>query len=174
MPDILDKLAGGDRRSVGRVNEVVDEVLVEPALFDHLFAGVLSENPLIRMRAADAIKKITARRPEYLQPYKQSLLERVARIEQQEVRWHVAQMLPRLALDQAERQEAVRTLRGYLEDRSRIVQTFALQALADLAEMDSTLRGQVTSLIKQMVQTGSPAVKSRSRKLLAGLRKYTL
>ena len=81
----------------------------------------------------------------------------------------MAQMLPRLALDRDERQEAVRILRGYLEDQSRIVQAFALQALADLAEMDETLRREVIPLIEQMVQAGSPAVKSRGRKLLARL-----
>ena len=81
MPNILDKLAGGDRRSIGRVSEVVEEVLAEPALFDQLFAGMFSPDPVIRMRAADAIEKITTRHPEYLQPYKQPLLEQVAGIE---------------------------------------------------------------------------------------------
>jgi hypothetical protein len=122
------------------------------------------------MRAADAVEKITARQPVLLQPYKAQLLEQIAGIEQQEVRWHVAQMLPRLDLDQEERQAAVRILRGYLTDRSRIVQTFALQALADLAEGDEGLRRQVIPLIEQMVQSGSPAVKSRGRKLLSQLK----
>lgn len=169
MADILDKLAGGDRRSIGRVDEVVKAVLAEPVRFDQLFAGMVSPDPVIRMRAADAIEKITARHPEYLQPYKQPLLEQVAGSQQQEVRWHVAQMLPRLELDQAERQEAVQILRGYLQDRSRIVQTFALQALADLAKMDEALQQQVIPLIEQAVRTGSPAVRSRGRKLLAQL-----
>ena len=49
------------------------------------------------MRAADAIEKITMRHPEYLQPYKTQLIEQLALIDQKEVRWHVAQMVSRVA-----------------------------------------------------------------------------
>ena len=94
MDNVLDKLKGGDRRSIGRVSEVVADVLDDPALFDVVFHGMLDDDPVIRMRAADAVEKITVDYPEYLQPYKTKLLRQVARIEQQEVRWHVAQMIP--------------------------------------------------------------------------------
>ena len=92
MDEILDKLKGGDRRSIGRANEVVVDVLDDPSLFGAVFEGMLSDDPLVRMRAADAIEKITAKHPDYLQPYKEILIEQVARSEQQEVRWHVAQL----------------------------------------------------------------------------------
>ena len=52
----------------------------------------------LRMRAADAAEKITCRRPDLLVACKQRLLDEIAAVPQQEVRWHVAQMLPRLAL----------------------------------------------------------------------------
>jgi HEAT repeat protein len=57
----------------------------------------------------------------------------VAAIYQKEVRWHVAQLLPRLALTPRQQTQAVALLRGLLDDGSRIVRTFAMQALADLA-----------------------------------------
>ena len=41
-----------------------------------------------------------------------------------------------------------------------------MQALADLAEQDAILRPQVVELLEALVQTGSPAMKSRGRKLL--------
>ena len=41
MTDILQKLAGGDFRSIGRSNEVVAEVLADPSLFGALFEGML-------------------------------------------------------------------------------------------------------------------------------------
>jgi HEAT repeat protein len=145
--------------------------LNEPGLFDPLFAGIQHDDPLIRMRAADAVEKITARHFEYLQPYKEQLLESIAAIDQQEVRWHVAQMLPRLALNPAELGAAVQILRGYLDDRSQIVKTSAIQALADLAETDAGLRQELIPLLEQLVQTGSPAVKSRGRRLLAKLKR---
>ncbi|HXV42386.1 MAG TPA: hypothetical protein VEC96_04950 [Anaerolineae bacterium] len=166
MQEVLKKLSGGDRRSIGRVDEVVADVLANPDLFGTLFEGMLSDDPLIRMRSADAVEKITALHPEYLQPYKNQLIEQVANIDQQEVRWHVAQMLPRLELSEAERARSVEILMDYLNDKSKIVKTFAMQALADLAEREAKLRPQVIKLLAELTQTGSPAMKSRGRKLL--------
>ncbi|MEK7323777.1 MAG: hypothetical protein AAB217_00810, partial [Chloroflexota bacterium] len=88
MSTILKKLEGGDLRSIGRSEEVAADVLADPALFGGLFEGMLDDNPLIRMRAADAVEKITLEHPEYLRPYKKKLIKQVAQIEQQEVRWH--------------------------------------------------------------------------------------
>jgi hypothetical protein len=95
----------------------------------------------------------------------------VAHISQQEVRWHVAQMLPRLGLSEAEQAQAVEILLDYLNDKSKIVKTFAMQALADLAEREAKLRPQVSKLLAKLTETGSPAMKSRGRKLLDRLSK---
>ena len=167
--DILKKLSGGDRRSIGRVSEVVTDVLNNPTLFEVVFHGMVSDDPVIRMRSADAIEKITARCPEYLQPYKTKLIQQVAKIEQQEVRWHVAQMVPRLELIEEERAVVVEILLGYLDDKSKIVKTFSMQALADLAEQDAGLRSQIIPLLEELIRTGSPAMKSRGRELLERL-----
>lgn len=169
MNDLLKKLTGSDRRSIGRSDEVVAEVLADPSRFPLVFEGLLHDDPLIRMRAADAVEKITARHPDYLQPYKNQLIKQVARINQQEVRWHVAQMLPRLQWSEAERTQVVEILLAYLNDASNIVKTFAMQALADLAEQDTSLRPQVIPLLEELTQSGSPAMQSRGRKLLRRL-----
>ena len=57
---LLEQLAGGDRRSIGRSNEVVATVLADPELLSVLFSGLDHDDPLIRMRAADAREKIGA------------------------------------------------------------------------------------------------------------------
>ena len=171
MNHLLKKLEGGDRCSLGNSDQVVEEVLIDPSLFEPLFYGMLSDGPVVRMRSADAIEKITAQHPEHLQPYKEKLIKQVARIDQQEVRWHVAQMLPRLDLDREERATAVKILLGYLDDESKIVKTFSLQALADFAERNASLRDQVIELLEESTRTGSPAVRSRGQKLLKRLNK---
>lgn len=171
MHEVLAKLADGDRRSIGRSNEVVKDVLNDPTLFDVVFGGMLNGDPLIRMRPADAIEKITANHPEYLRPYKEKLIRQVANIEQQEVCWHVAQMLPRLRSNREERAAVFRILLDYLNDESKIVKTFCMQALVGLAEQDTSLRPKVIDLLEDLTYTGSPAMKSRGRKLLARLNK---
>jgi hypothetical protein len=166
LHDVLKKLEGGDRRSIGRVDKVVAEVLNDPSLFKVVFNGMLSDDPIVRMRSADAVKKITAKHPEYLQPYKKKLIRQVAKSDQQEVRWHVAQMFPRLELSKEEQAVIVEIILDYLNDKSKIVKTFSMQALADFAERDAGLRPQVIKLLEELIRTGSPAVRSRGRKLL--------
>jgi len=169
MTDILKKLEGGDRWSIGRANEVVEDVLRDPTLFGAVFNGMLSDDPLIRMRAADAVEKITAKHPQYLEPCTTVLIDRVAAIDQQEIRWHVALMVPRLALSEEERSRVVGILFGYLGDKSRIVQVNAMQALADLAEDDEDLRPSVLEAVRALTETGGAAVRSRGRRLLEQL-----
>jgi hypothetical protein len=170
MDDILCKLEGGDRRSIGRVDEVVADVLKDPSLFGIVFNGMLSDDPLVTMRCADALEKITLLHPEYLQPFKAKFLQEVTQSKQQEVRWHVAQMLPRLELSAEERAVAVEILLDYLNDKSKIVKTFSMQALADLVEQDDSLRDRVIPILEELSETGSPAMRSRGRKLVKKLR----
>jgi hypothetical protein len=166
MKNIIEKLKGGDFRSIGNSNEVVEEVLNNPVLFDAVFKAMLNEDPLVRMRAADAVEKITRDYPEYLQPYKTDLVKNVAAVNQQEVRWHTAQMIPRLILTKEERTTSAEILFRYLEDDSKIVQTNALQALADLSTGDVVFRQKVFQVVEKLTKTGSPAVKNRALKLL--------
>lgn len=166
MHALLKKLQGGDRRSIGKVDEVVAATRGDPVLFAVLVKGLSEPDPLIRMRAADAVEKITAEFPEYLQPHKPALISLAGETTQQEVRWHLAQILPRLNLEPDEKKEIEKYFFLYLDDKSKIVVTFALQALADLALEDNKLRPRIISVLKEFMQTGSPAVKSRCRKLL--------
>ena len=81
----------------------------------------------------------------------------------------VAQMLPRLELSPAERRQALDILLGYLDDESKIVKTFAMQGLADLAWQDPQLRTEVLPVLVKLTASGSPAMRSRGRKLLMQL-----
>jgi len=154
---------------IGRSDEVAAMVCKAPELFQELIGGLWSEDPLVRMRAADAAEKVTRKNPELLQPYKGELLGLMAETEQQELRWHLAAMVPRLLLNPKQRNLATSLLVGYLEDRSSIVKTFALQGLADLAQDDPSIRPGVIEILRQATRTGTAAMKARGRKLLLRL-----
>lgn len=166
MHPLLKMLEGGDRRSIGRSNEAVARVLEAPDLIDVLFDGMDSNDPLLAMRCADVAEKVTALRPDLLQARKAALLGLLAQIEQKEVRWHVAPMLARLSLSQAERKRAVATLLAWTNAPSSIVKTLAMQALADLALHDEKLHPLVLRHIQELVVIGTPAMKARGRKLI--------
>ena len=163
---VLEKLAGTDRRSIGLADQVAGEIAGDQVLFDEVFAGMFSDDPVLRMRAADAVEKASRRHPERLYPHKDALLGELAQVYQKEVRWHLAQMLPRLPLDAAERQRAVAILEGFLDDKSTIVRVNALEALAALARGDAELESKVRGRLCQLLESGTPAEKASARKLL--------
>lgn len=163
-------LKGGDRRSIGRANQIAKLVLADPKRFAELLKCLWNEDPIVRMRAADAAEKVSVTRPELLQPHKREFLGLLAEAEQIELRWHVALMVPRLALSAPERRRASAALQRYLNDRSSIVRTFALQGLAGLARQDANLIESVKSTLEESLRTGTPAMKARARKLLNELK----
>ncbi len=164
--NILSLLEGGDRRTIGRADRVADMVCADAKLFPALIAGLWSDNQLIRMRAADAAEKVTRKHPELLKPYKKELLGLIAESPEQELRWHLAAMVPRLILTAAEGERALASLHDYLKDRSSLVKTFALQGLADLARNQPRMRQRVIELLREATRNSTPAMKARSRRLL--------
>jgi hypothetical protein len=154
---------------IGRSEEVAAMVSKDPKLFSELMAGLWSTDPLIRMRAADAAEKVTRNRSELLRPYTGELLGLMVETEQQELRWHLAAMVPRLQLNIKQRNLATSLLIGYLDDRSSIVKTFALQGLAELAQDDASLRPGVIKILREATRNGTAAMKARGRKLLGRL-----
>jgi HEAT repeat protein len=164
-------LRGGDRRSIGRSNQAAALAAKNPEIFEQLIEALWHADPVVRMRAADAAEKASLQQVELLNAFKLELLGLLAETQQQELRWHLAQMVPRLRLTREERHRAASDLRRYLQDKSSIVRTFAMQALADLSAEDAALRVEVLELVRHLTKTGSPAMKARGRKLLKQLEK---
>ncbi len=161
------QLGGGDRRSRGRVPAVLRQAPGHPEVVALLVQLLEDGDPVVRMRAADALEKLTASRPCSLRRFTTRLLRLAGSAEQQELRWHLAQIMPRLRLTARQRVGCVRTLRKYLEDRSSIVRTCALHALAELAKNSASLCLQVDQLLKEAIRTGTPAMRARARRILA-------
>lgn len=171
MNQIIQKLKEGDLRQKGKSEEVVADALKNPQLFGDLVAGISDTEPGVRMRASDAVEKITRLHPEFLRPHKNNFIKVLARSRQKEVRWHLAQILPRLELTPKERQQVFEILLSFLDDNSRIVKTFAMQGLADIAATDHSYLPRVVKTIEGLMASGIPAIQSRGRKLLPKLTK---
>jgi hypothetical protein len=167
--DILKSLSGGDRRSIGKADSVVSQIFKTPALFCQVVRGFAHHDPVIRMRCADVAEKVSAAHPEWLQRHKEALLSFASAVQEKEARWHMAQMIPRLELSPGERRSAVALLFKYLEDGSQIVKTFSMQALFDMSAADAKLRARVMAILNDAVRNGSPALRSRSKKLLTAI-----
>ncbi len=166
---IAERLSGGDRRSLGAAEEVASLVLRDNAKFGELFEAMLHDDPVVRMRAADATEKLARIRPDLLAPYRKRLIEEVGAIEQHEVRWHVAQMLANVRLDPKDRSRAIALLERYLHEKSVIVVVESLQTLVDFAKDDRGLRKRILPIVERMAARGTPSMQARARKLLARL-----
>jgi hypothetical protein len=145
--------------------------LRQPDRLAELMECLWHDDSIVRMRAADAAEKVSAKRPALLAPFKDALLALADETTQAELRWHLAQMIPRLRLAQQERVRATAALGSFLGDRRSIVRTFAIQALAELSRGTPEMEADMIDLLESTCRTGTPAMKARSRKLLAQLRK---
>src|SRR5690349_3152849 len=166
---LRDLLTGGDRRSIGRVADVLRILRRQPHRVGELVATLRDQDPLVRMRAADALEKVSAAHPQLLRPHQRVLLRLARDATQQELRWHLAQLVPRLRLTAHQRLRAAGFFESYLRDRSAIVRTCAMQALADLASVDRRLRARVVRRLRRLTRTGTPAMQARGRRLLQAL-----
>lgn len=166
MDKIEKLLSYGDLRTAGNSEKVLELVFNDPELFDSVVNSIFSDNPATRMRASDAVEKISIDHPEWLKPYKKLFLTKIAEIKQKEVKWHVAQILPRFTLTPKEREKVYNIMLVYLDDSSQIVKTFAMQALTDIALQDTNYIDRVRSIVLNLMKNGAPSQQSRGRKLL--------
>ncbi len=166
---VLNKLRGGDLRSIGRSNEVAGDVEKDASLFEAVFRGLYDSDPIVRMRSADVIEKVTQIKPELLSNHTSEIISILTTAQQQEVCWHMAQIAPRLECSPDEENEIIKALKRYLTHKSKIVRVSALDALASIAERNHLILDEVIEIIKAQKATGSPALQSRSRKLLQRL-----
>ena len=109
---IRSMLAGGDRRSTGRSDEIAGMVAQNPGRVVELVECLWDPDACVRMRAADALEKASRGKAEILEAHKAELLGLFAEAEQQEVRWHLAQIVPRLPLSMSNVTAPPRCCRG--------------------------------------------------------------
>jgi hypothetical protein len=163
-------LTPGDKRTTGNADQVAELVLTNPKLVEEVIACFKEDHEGIRMRAADALEKVAVKHPDYVQPFLPQIFNEIALINQQEVQWHVAQILEYLSLTPAEIKQAANILFDYITTtKSNIVKVFAATTLTKLSLQEQSLQPKVKELLNDMLQHGAPSQKSRAKKLIAKL-----
>jgi hypothetical protein len=99
IPELLSILVGGDLRSDGRSNEVVEKVLADPSLFPELIKGLCVENDVVRGRAADSLEKVARIHFRLFSPYLSLLLRRAREDEVYMIRFHLAMLFGYLEVE---------------------------------------------------------------------------
>lgn len=131
--DIRPYLEGYDLRSIGSVEGLVPMIRTQ-ADFDVLFRFLTCGERLVQMRAADALDKVSARFPEFLDKHVRTLVEHLPLAIHKEHKWHLAQLIARAALDADQLEIAWAVLEHWARNptEGKLVRVHALQALYDL------------------------------------------
>lgn len=161
--------ANTDMRSIAGSEEAVKLVLHGPFASADLIDAVKTGDKHVRARAMDALQKIAAKKPSAVEQHIPDLLTWIADISQQEVQWHVAQILPLYTLTVSQQQRAAVIYRNYLTSPSTIVKTWALDALVKLAQANNDYVPEAEQALNDALIHGSPAMKARARALADSL-----
>ena len=167
MPkSVREQLAGGTRTSVGEAEQVVKKALSSSALRDEIYDLFLDDDPVVAMRASYVAMKLAQSDPATAQEFKKMLLKNLSLYRQQEVRWHVPQILVHMKLTAAERRKAYEVVMEWSEtDASKIVAYYGLQAAADFAEVDDALLEDFIPRLRKLNARGAKSVSNRCKKI---------
>jgi hypothetical protein len=159
-------LMGKDLRSIGSADQVV-AMVNDQHYFDLLFGLLFHHERAIVMRAADAVEKITRDSKEYLAPHKVQLLTLLKGAVNKELKWHLAQFLPRIVLTKEELTEVwhVFTYWAMNRNESKIVRTHALQALFDLMRFHPIVKPDFQRTLIALEAEPVASLQARIRKL---------
>ena len=157
----------------GRVPELVSTISSQPRRAVRLIELLWDDDPGVANRAADLLERILSRPSpplsRILNEYKEALLGLLPDARFIKLRWNLAFVIPRLTLSVSEARRAAATLYTFLDDRSSIVKTAALQGLADLTRHDPASLPVVLDLLRIQGRSGTPAMRARSRHLILRL-----
>lgn len=160
-------LTGGDRRSLGNTDKVIDYVLRNKARLIELIDCVDSSNEIVRMRASDALEKICKQNPQWFEIYKDKFLNDWPKINQPSVQWHLAQILSEIELTPDETQLAIKILKNNLGSTDDwIVENITLESLATFTRKGNFDVDEFVSILKLHQNSRHKSVISRINKLL--------
>ncbi|HLL42904.1 MAG TPA: hypothetical protein VK369_07180 [Segetibacter sp.] len=170
MTDLINLLRGGDLRSIGQSDTVV-QLINNQEQFDELFKLLFHSDRKIVMRSADSIEKISLNNKGYLKKHKEEILELCLKAEDKELKWHLALLVSRLPLTDIELREVWELLARWAKNRneSKIVRVNSLQALFTLLPKDDKLKDDFKFLLSGVERERIPSLNARIKKLKNGI-----
>ena len=166
MKSVREKLTWGTRTSVGLADEVIQKLLKNTSGLSVIYDLFLDEDPVVAMRASYVAMKVAEQKPDSVEPFAKDLLKNLNLYTQQEVRWHIPQLLAHLNLTLAQRRKAYEVLMEWSEtDKSKIVGYYSLQTAANFAETDDKLLQDFIPRLKKANKLGAKSIQNRCKKI---------
>jgi hypothetical protein len=163
---VREKLTGGTRTSVGSADEVIQKLVKNTSGLSAIYDLFLDEDPVVAMRASYVAMKVAEQKPDSVEPFAKDLLKNLNLYNQQEVRWHIPQLLAHLNLTLAQRHKAYEVLMEWSEtDKSKIVGYYSLQTAANFAETDDKMLQDFIPRLKKANKLGAKSIQNRCKKI---------
>lgn len=163
-------MTGGDPRSLTGVEEVLAQLRANSDRLGELIDACSDADPVVRMRAADALEKYARLQPDRVAAELSRLFAELGESGQPSVQWHLAQILGEVPLTRAELSRAAAWLLATLDTaRDWIVLSHALTSITTLASADQTLRPAAIERAQRHAADPRKAVAKRAGKALAAL-----
>lgn len=150
----------------GRAFDAAMLVLEEPRLTRQLIECLWDQDEAVAGRAADALETVVGECPDVSHSWKQALVGLLVESRAIKVRWHLALIVTKLRLTRPECRRLADLFTGWLNDRSSIVKTCAMQGLAELTIQDPSMKDDVLDLLRELTRSGTPAMRARGRHLV--------
>lgn len=166
MSKYQDLLQGGDLRSIGKSNKIIQYVKNQED-FDELFIELTNPDRKVVMRTADAIEKITINHPGYLKKHKNQLLQLLKNARNIELKWHMALLISRVSLTEKELGLVWRTLTSWAlnQQESKIVRVNSIQGLYYLLQLQPALKHDFNLTLSNIEKEGIPSITARIKKI---------
>jgi hypothetical protein len=166
MSTFKEKLTGGTRTSVGAADEVIQVLLNDTDGLSAIYDLFLDEDPVVAMRSSYVAMKVAMLMPQSVSPFANDLVKNLHLYTQQEVRWHIPQLLVHVELTGAQKRKAYEVLMLWSEtDKSKIVGYYSLQTAADFAKTDDTLLQDFIPRLKKANMNGAKSIQNRCKKI---------
>lgn len=164
--DFARLLLGKDLRTL-KQNSVAIRSVKDQKSFDELFTLIFHDERTLVMRAADAVEKLTVKHPEYLRTHKSELLRALRSAEHKELKWHIAQLIPRLDLDRRELEVVWHILTYWTQNKneSKIVRVNSLQGLFDLSRRYTEFKNDFDKTLASMGHEKIPSIQARIQRI---------
>jgi hypothetical protein len=167
MPNFETRLTGGHPNSLGNTVEIVEEVLADHSLFDELFQCFFSEDEVVRLRTANAMKRVCREEKQLLVPYIEPFLTTIAEIDQASTQWSLAQLFKMLEKDMSNEQiaKAKEIMKKNLAHHTDwIVLNMSMDTLGSWAKKDSDLQQWMLPHLDRLMKDKRKSVAKKATK----------
>lgn len=166
-----ERLSGGHPNSLGNTVEVVDVILDDRSALELLFQCYDSDDPVVRLRVSNAIKRVCKVHPEWVAPYLDRLITQTSTINQASTKWTLSTLFVLLDsyMSSEQRDAAISIMKSNLLYDDWIVQNTTADSLFYFSSTSPELAQWLVPQLKILQSGKHKSVSRRVTKILSSL-----